>query len=89
MNKLPGALTMNLLLALGLIAGFQPAVADIEADCRQEAGDYQIDSEQVEGYVENCVISRGGYIEAAESEDMGDEQPTEDEQPIEEEVPAE
>jgi hypothetical protein len=47
-----------------------PALASVESECRQEAGDYGIPPEQLEEYVTGCVLSRGGdYAPAAAVQD--------------------
>ena len=37
-----------------------PALANVDAECRQEAEDYGIPPEQMDDYVTGCVLSRGG-----------------------------
>jgi hypothetical protein len=51
---------VTLLTAIGLLGVVQPAVADVEADCRQEAKEYEVAPEQIEEYVYACVSSQGG-----------------------------
>jgi hypothetical protein len=52
------------LLAAALLTGPLPAVADPAAECRQEVQDYGIPPEQAQDYINGCILSRGGVLEA-------------------------
>ena len=54
------ALLVSLMSGTGLVFTGLPVLASIDAECRQEAKDYGIPSEQLEDYVSGCVMSRGG-----------------------------
>lgn len=53
-------LTVFLLAGAGMVVVSLPVLANVEAECRQEAEDYGIPPEQLEDYVTGCVLSRGG-----------------------------
>jgi hypothetical protein len=52
------------LLAAALLAGPFPVAADPAAECRQEVQDYGIPPEQAQDYIDGCILSRGGVLEA-------------------------
>jgi len=61
MRKLQAQPLLACLLAgVGLTAVCQPVMANDETDCRQEAEEYGIPPEQLEDYVDGCILSRGG-----------------------------
>lgn len=61
MKKIQGApLMVSLLAGAGMAVVSLPALANVEAECRQEAEDYGIPPEQMDDYVTGCVLSRGG-----------------------------
>lgn len=49
-----------MLIALGIAAAAQPVSASVEAECRQEAKDYEIAPELSAEYISGCIDSRGG-----------------------------
>lgn len=56
---------MATLLALAGLVTVVPALdaqefADIQSQCRREAQDYGVEPEQVEDYVNSCVLAYGG-----------------------------
>lgn len=53
-------LLVTLVTGAGLVVTGSPVLADVDAECRQEAEDYGIPPEQLEDYVTGCVLSRGG-----------------------------
>jgi hypothetical protein len=64
MKKIPGSLLPFLLLAgTGMTVVSLTALANVEAECRQESEEYGIPPEQQEDYVTGCVMSRGGNYE--------------------------
>ena len=61
MKKIQDSLLPLLLLAgTGMTVVSLPALANVEAECRQESEEYGIPPEQQEDYVTGCVLSRGG-----------------------------
>lgn len=38
-----------------------PAFASIESECREEARGYGIEAEIAEQYIQDCIVSRGGW----------------------------
>jgi hypothetical protein len=54
------SLLVSLLAGTGVAVLSLPVLANVEAECRQEAEDYGIPPEQMEDYVTGCVLSRGG-----------------------------
>jgi hypothetical protein len=61
MNEKQGTfLLISLLAGAGAALFSAPVLANVEAECRQEAEDYGIPPEQLEDYVTGCVLSRGG-----------------------------
>jgi hypothetical protein len=81
---------MAVMLALAGMASVAPALdaqeyADIQSQCRREAQEYGVEPEQIEEYVNGCVMAYGG-MPAAEPEtaappaDAGLEVPAGDEQ---------
>ena len=64
------ALLVSLMTGTGLIVTGLPALAGVDAECRQEAEDYGIPPEQLEEYVTGCVLSRGGsYVQEPAGEE--------------------
>jgi len=53
-------LLVTLLAGAGMVVFSLPVLANVAAECRQEAEDYGIPPEQMEDYVTGCVLSRGG-----------------------------
>jgi hypothetical protein len=51
---------VSLLAGAGMAVVCLPTLANVEAECRQEAEDYGIPPEQMGDYVTGCVLSRGG-----------------------------
>lgn len=64
---------ITLLAAIGLLGVVQPVVANVEADCRQEAEDYGVAPEQIEDYVHACISSQGGEQPADADQDRDSE----------------
>ena len=61
MKKIQGtSLLVSLLAGAGVAVVSLPVLANVEAECRQEAEDYGIPPEQMGDYVTGCVLSRGG-----------------------------
>jgi len=61
MKKIQGIpLLVSLLAGAGVAVVSLSVLANIEAECRQEAEDYGIPPEQMDDYVTGCVLSRGG-----------------------------
>jgi hypothetical protein len=54
------SLLVSLLAGAGVIVWSLPVLANVEAECRQEAEEYGIPPEQLDDYVTGCVLSRGG-----------------------------
>ncbi len=54
------SLLVSLLAGAGVTVWSLPVLANVDTECRQEAEDYGIPSEQMEDYVTGCVLSRGG-----------------------------
>jgi hypothetical protein len=48
------------LIVLGIAATVQPVSANVEAECRQEAVDYEVMPELLDEYINGCIDSRGG-----------------------------
>ena len=61
------------LLVFALAVGVQPALADLEADCREEAAEYDIHPEGIEEYVQACIESQGGIEPVNEETDSSAE----------------
>ena len=67
------------LIVLGMAATIQSVSANVVAECRQEAEDYEIAPELRDEYISGCVDSRGGesapssdeegYVPPSESDD--------------------
>ena len=84
---------LSALLALAVLVPVAPAInaqeyANIQSQCRREAQDYGIEPEQIEEYVNGCVLANGGVPEAPQAtdavpEDTGAEAPAVDEQDME------
>jgi hypothetical protein len=53
-------LPVSVMAGTVLVVTGLPVLASVSAECRQEAKDYGIPSEQLEDYVSGCVMSRGG-----------------------------
>jgi hypothetical protein len=61
MKKIQGTpLLVTLLAGAGMAVVSLPVPANVAAECRQEAEDYEIPPEQTEDYVTGCILSRGG-----------------------------
>ncbi len=56
------------LLTATLLAAASPVLADPAAECRQEAQNYAIPPEQEADYISGCILSRGGSLDPAASE---------------------
>jgi hypothetical protein len=71
MKKLQGtSLLVSLLAVAGVAVVSLPVLANVDAECRQEAEEYAIPPEQMDDYVTGCVLSRGGnYTPAPVVED--------------------
>lgn len=71
MKKIQGApLLVSLLAGAGVAVLSLPVLANVDAECRQEAEEYAIPPEQLEDYVTGCILSRGGnYAEEPVVED--------------------
>jgi len=82
----------HVLMVMCLVTGAQAVSAGFEAECRQEAEDYEIMPELREEYITGCIDSRGGvsisdsaeedYVPPSESDDeiypeVGNQNPTE------------
>jgi len=70
-------LLVTLFAGAGMFVVSLPVVANVAAECRQEAEEYGIPPEQMEDYVTGCVLSRGGeYVqEPAVQDPAGDTAP--------------
>ncbi len=72
MKRIPLASSAAALMALsGCLLFTQPVRADVEAECREEAADYNISAEQLPEYIENCIASRGGIEVSQNLEEDG------------------
>jgi hypothetical protein len=61
MNKIRRTtFVVPLLIVLGISATVQPVSASVEAECRQEAMDYEVMPELLDEYINGCIDSRGG-----------------------------
>ena len=71
MKKIQGApLLVSLLAGAGVAVLSLTVLANVDAECRQEAEEYAIPPEQLEDYVTGCILSRGGnYAEEPVVED--------------------
>ena len=76
---------VSMLTVLGLTAAAQPVSAGVEAECRQEAEDYEVMPELLNDYINGCIESRGGastsssvekdYVPPSESDDTNNPVP--------------
>ena len=65
-------LLVSLLASVCAAAVSLPLLANVDAECRQEAEEYGIPPEQLDDYVTGCVLSRGGnYVQEPVAEDYG------------------
>ena len=63
-------LLVSMLAGVCAAAVSLPLLADVDAECRQEAEEYGIPPEQLDDYVTGCVLSRGGnYVPEPAAED--------------------
>ena len=63
-------LLVSLLASVCAAAVSLPLLANVDAECRQEAEDYGIPPEQLEDYITGCILSRGGnYVQEPVAED--------------------
>jgi hypothetical protein len=80
MNKIRRTtFVVSVLIVLGIAATVQPVSASVEAECRQEAKDYEVMPELLDEYINGCIDSRGGartpssveeeYVPPSESDD--------------------
>jgi hypothetical protein len=71
MKKIQGTpLLVSLLAGAGMAVVCVPLLANVDAECRQEAEDYGIPPEQLEDYITGCILSRGGnYVQEPVAED--------------------
>ena len=91
-NVIPAAFVVCVLMVMCVLAGTQAVAAGFDADCRQEAEDYEIMPELRDEYITGCIESRGGvsipagteedYVPPPESDDeisteAGDQGPAE------------
>ena len=61
MNKIrKTTFVVPVLIVLGIAATVQPVSASVEAECRQEAEDYEVMPELRDEYINGCIDSRGG-----------------------------
>ena len=61
MNKIRRTtFVVPVLIVLGIAATVQPVSANVEAECRQEAADYEVMPELLDEYINGCIDSRGG-----------------------------
>jgi hypothetical protein len=67
--SMPATFLIPLLLGAAMLTFVQPVLADVGAECRQEALEYGVPPEQMDSYVDGCVQSRGGYTSAEESQE--------------------
>ena len=75
------ALRVPVLMILCLACVVQPVSANVEAECRQEAKDFEVMPELRDDYINGCIESRGGmslpasaeedYVPPSESDDTG------------------
>jgi hypothetical protein len=73
-------LVLPVLMVMSLICVVQAAVAGVEAECRQEAEDFEVVPELRDDYISGCIDSRGGvststgavedYVPPSEPDDM-------------------
>lgn len=87
MNKILSTTFMvSILTVLGLTVAAQPVSAGVEAECRQEAKDYEVMPELLNDYINGCIESRGGastsssvekedYVDSSESDDTSNPVP--------------
>lgn len=59
---------MRALMVLCLTCVWEPVAADVGAECRQEAQDFEIMPELREEYINGCIESRGGVSTSATPE---------------------
>ena len=77
MNKIRSTtFVLSMLMAFGLAATVKPVSAGVEAECRQEAEDYEVMPELRNDYINGCIESRGG-ASASGSIEQVDSQPSE------------
>ena len=77
MNKIRSTtFVLSVLMVLGLAAIAQPVSAGVEAECRQEAEDYEVMPELRNEYINGCIESRGGTSTSSSVEPV-DLQPSE------------
>lgn len=77
MNKIRSTtFVLSVLMVLGLAATAQPVSAGVEAECRQEAEDYEVMPELRNEYINGCIESRGGTSTSSSVEPV-DLQPSE------------
>jgi hypothetical protein len=62
---------LPLLVSTGLLTFASPTLSDSGADCRAEAEQYGISSEEMESYVEGCMQSRGESADVMEGDQAG------------------
>ncbi len=60
---------VHVLMFMCLFCLGQPVLASVEAECRQEAQDYGIETELHDEYVNGCIESRGGVSVSASIEE--------------------
>ena len=61
-NHLHNRIFQLLITGSLLAAAAAPLMANPSAECRTEAEEYAIPPEQVEDYVRDCILSRGGEL---------------------------
>jgi hypothetical protein len=70
MNKIrKTTFVVPVLIALGIAATVRPVSANVEAECRQEAQDYEIAPELRDEYISGCIDSRGGASAPSSAEE--------------------
>ena len=85
MKQLTFTTVLGYLLVTLAGAGYAPfAPADVVSDCRQEALDYGVSTEELDDYIDGCLASRGevidsdtadmDYVPPEESDDLPDTQ---------------
>jgi len=76
---------ISMLAVFGFTAVIQPVSAGVEAECRQEAEDYEVMPELRNDYINGCIESRGGastsssveegYVPPSEADDTSNPVP--------------
>ncbi|MGB5439439.1 MAG: hypothetical protein WBN57_08910 [Gammaproteobacteria bacterium] len=62
-------LVVPVLMVMCLTCVVQPVSAEVEAECRQEAEDFEVMPELRDDYITGCIDSRGGMSISASAEE--------------------